>query len=334
MHSPNVDIIVPVWNNLFQTRACLAAILSCSPGVRLVVVDNGSNRETERMLEEFSEPLGENALFVKSDRNVGLVRAINMGLVLSDSDYAVIVRPHVLVSPGWLNGLIDAAKTGIATPLIYADDVRKSATNLYPKSQIETFDVSFSALALKRDMRLQIGNFDEDMDGAEWCLKDYVSRAWSHGYCTVLSAVSSVSAATETVFGSEERLGELSRVSQAICQERWGKNRQYLVYFGKNADPIQLNETVNRLLELARHGHRFTLLLHNSQYLYFKRMGWNSLHSSIDNRCLSRFFAHRDFLRQLEAVKQAIPGVITVCGAEGAVFPEDIATISIAEVAL
>ena len=54
MISPTIDILVPVWNNPFETRACLAGILSHSPGARLIVVDNASSRETELMLEEFS----------------------------------------------------------------------------------------------------------------------------------------------------------------------------------------------------------------------------------------------------------------------------------------
>ena len=95
MTTPSVDIIVPVWNTPFETRACLASILTYSPEARLIIIDNGSSRETELMLEEFSEPLGEQALFITTERNIGLVPAINRGLASSDRDFAVIVRPQV-----------------------------------------------------------------------------------------------------------------------------------------------------------------------------------------------------------------------------------------------
>ena len=108
MPLPSVDIIVPVWNNPFETRACLVAILTHSPEARLIIVDSGSSRETELMLEEFSEPLGEHALFITSERNIGLVPAINMGLASSDRDFAVIVRPHVMVTSGWLTTLLSS----------------------------------------------------------------------------------------------------------------------------------------------------------------------------------------------------------------------------------
>src|SRR5512136_108571 len=102
MPSPSVDIIVPVWNNPFETRACLAAILEHSPEARLIVVDNGSSRETELMLEEFSEPLAEQALFITTERNIGLVPAINRGLASSQADFAVVLQPRVMVGKGWL----------------------------------------------------------------------------------------------------------------------------------------------------------------------------------------------------------------------------------------
>src|SRR5450631_2568804 len=149
MKTPSADIIVPVWNNLFETRACLAAILAHSPEVRLIIVDNGSDRQTQLMLEEFSESLGDQGLFISSERNVGLVRAINMGLARSDSDFAVIVRPHVLVKPGWLEPLLEAAGDGMASPLF-----RGGGAPLLPPlprdcSLMETRSISFSVLALK-----------------------------------------------------------------------------------------------------------------------------------------------------------------------------------------
>ena len=104
MNSPTIDILVPVWNNPFETRACLATILKHSTGIRLIIVDNGSSRETELMLEEFSESMGDQGLFIKSEKNVGLVAAINLGLARSDSDYTVIVRVELTFLQGRSSG--------------------------------------------------------------------------------------------------------------------------------------------------------------------------------------------------------------------------------------
>jgi hypothetical protein len=226
MTTPPIDIIVPVWNSPFETRACLSAILGHSPEARLIIVDNGSSRETELMLEEFSEPLGERGLFIKSERNIGLVPAINRGLARSDGAFAVILRPHVLVTNGWLEALTDVAgdsRVGIVSPVFSGSGASPlcAVNNRRDCSSLDTFTVSFSALLLKNEMRMQTGFFDEGMDNGEWCLTDYVRRAWSKGYRTCATSRSLLVCGQEAVFGSEERRQGQTRASREHYLGQW-----------------------------------------------------------------------------------------------------------------
>lgn len=321
MKTPTVDIIVPVWNNLFDTRACLASILAHSPAARLIIVDNGSDRQTQLMLEEFSESLGDSGLFISSECNVGLVRAINMGLARSDSDFAVIVRPHVLVNRGWLEGLLEAARNGMASPTFTGSGAPRLPAPARDCPQMETCSVSFSVLALKGEMQMLIGGFDEQLDGGEWCLRDYVSRAWSRGYRTCVTTRSVVQCGQETVFGSDIRRQELASASSTCYQERWGSGSHFVVYFGRETDASGLADTVETILEGARQGHRFTLILHRRQAALFRRLGWHALHTAIELRVLSLFMARRDLRRTLAALNAASPEMITVRGAAGLDFP-------------
>lgn len=324
MNAPTVDIIVPVWNSPFETRACLAAILAYSPDARLIIVDNGSSRETELMLEEFSETLGERGLFIKSERNVGMVPAINIGLARSDSDFAVILRPHMQVTRDWLSGLLDAAQSpqaGLVSPVFIGSDAPQLPPITDGSSLIETFGITFAALALKGEMHMLIGGFDEGMDGGEWCLKDYVRRAWSRGYHTCVTSRSRVVFGKEAVFGSNERRQQQLRSSRASYQERWGSGRHYSIYFGSNTDACCLSDSIETILEGARQGHRFTLLLHRRQASDFRRMGWSALHTGIALRRLSLFRPQRDLLRQVSALQAAVPDIIQVQGMEDTAFP-------------
>lgn len=321
MKTPSTDIIVPVWNSLFETRACLAAILAHSPEARLIIVDNGSNRQTQLMLEEFSESLGDNGLFISSERNVGLVRAINMGLARSDSDFAVIVRPHVLVKAGWLEPLLQAAGEGMASPVLTGSGAPPLLPPARDCSQMETCSISFSVLALKGEMHMLIGGFDEELDGGEWCLKDYVSRAGSKGYRTSISSLSSATCGTEPVLGSNIRRQELASASRTACRERWGTGSHFVVYFGQLTDAAGLAETIETILEGARRGHRFTLLLHRRQAAVFRRMGWLSLHTSIETRILSMFMTQRNLRHNLDALRSLFPYMIPVRGVDEAVIP-------------
>lgn len=324
MRSPSVDIIVPVWNNPFETRACLASILQHSPESRLIVVDNGSSRETELMLEEFSEPLGDEGLFIKSERNLGMIPAINIGLARSDGDCAVILRPHVRVTGGWLSGLLAACQAphaGIVSPLFDGSGAPDILPLTSGCSMMETFDVSFCALALMGEMHRQLGGFDEGLDSGEWCLKDYVRRAWSKGFHTCITSRSLVVCGEETVFGSDERRRQQSGFSRDSFRERWGIGRHYAIYFGRDSAAAGLADSIETIVEGARQGHRFTLLLHRRQAADFQRLGWNARHTGIELERLSPLMPQRDLLRRFAALQAAVPDVIAVRGPDGGPFP-------------
>lgn len=324
MKSPSVDILVPVWNNHFETRACLAAILEFSPEARLIVVDNGSSRETELMLEEFSESLGDQGLFIKSERNIGLVPAINMGLARSDSDFAVIVRPHAMVNAGWLAPLLDSAEeagAGIVSPVftgINAPCLPALATGC---TLMESCMVSFSVMLLRGEMRIMAGTFDERLDGGKWCLREYVRRVADKGYRTCITSRSVVACSDEAPFGSAERRSVLENNSKKAYLDCWGLSKQHAVYFGKSVQAADLNNTIDAILDAARRGHSFTLLLHRRQFSDFRRMGWNSLHTGIKLHKLSTLLPQRDLLKKLALLRADAPELVSAKGGDAAMVP-------------
>lgn len=314
MKTPTVDIIVPVWNRPTETRACLASILTHSPDARLIIIDNGCNRETQLMLETFMEQLGDDGLFISSERNIGLVAAINRGLASSDSDYSIIVQPQATVSSGWLAPLIDAASQGIGSPLIKGGSISEAKIPRH-SFKIETRQISFATVALKTEMRLLIGDFDEGLDGGEWCLKDYVSRANSRGYQTFFTPASVVSSTPETVLGSPARRYEQSKQSRARYYERWGINKSYAIPYA-GIDLLNHEDIIRVILEGARRGNRFTLFLQRKQAALFKRMGWDCLHSGIEIQRLSIFMSLRDQNKRLATLLTKSPDTVLLSTAD------------------
>lgn len=325
MKSPTIDILVPVWNNPFETRACLAEILSHSPGARLIIVDNGSSRETELMLEEFSESLGDQGLFIKSEKNIGLVAAINMGLARSDRDYTVIVRPHVTVRAGWLDVLVRVAENtgaGIVSPLFSGAEAHSLPQLASGCTTMESCSVTFNALLLRSEMRMLAGVFDEHLDGNVWCLKEYVRRVAARGYRTCITANLSLVCSAAQQYGSAQRRSEMEQQSRSVYLSRWGVPRHYCVYFGKEADAASLESSVTALLDGARQGHRFTLLLHRRQYADFRKLGWNGLHVGLELHRLSLLAPARDLRRKMAALRSASPDLLAVRGVSGVTFPD------------
>jgi glycosyltransferase involved in cell wall biosynthesis len=324
MPSPTVDIIVPVWNNPFETRACLAALLEHSSEARLIIIDNGSSRETQLMLEEFSEPLGERGLFITSDRNIGLVPAINKALASSDSDFAVIVRPNVTITNGWLNRLLEAGsmqRCGIVSPVFRGSGAPPVPRPAQGCALMETFAVSFSTLLIRGELLKHTGGFDEGLDGGDWCLRDFIRRAGVAGYHTGVTSRLELQCGPETVYGSIERRQELERSSRGTYRARWGVGRHYCLYFGPERDAAGLSETVDAMVAAARLGHRFTLLLHRRQFKEFRRRVWNGLHTSIEVNQLPVLGVQRSILHRIAALHAADPDLIPVRGEQHLDFP-------------
>jgi hypothetical protein len=276
------------------------------------------------MLEEFSESLGDQGLFIKSERNIGLIAAINLGLARSDSDYTIIVRPHVSVQSGWLEALVAAAETtgaGIVSPLftgVDAPDLPKLAPGC---TIMESCTVSLATLLLRTEMRMVAGSFDEQLDGDEWCLREYVRRVVAQGYRTCLTGAIRLSCSAGQQFGSAQRRNEMIQYSRSSYLSKWGVARHYCVYFGKDADSVALEDIVTAILESARQGHRFSLFLHRRQYSDFRKMGWNGLHTGIELHQIAIFFPLRDIQRKLAALRLVSPDLLAVRGTSGVAFP-------------
>ena len=171
------DIVVPVWNDPIDTRNCLVSLAAHSPQARLILVDNGSDRETERLLEEFADILDQRALLVRSDRNLGFIRAVNRGLDRAEADFITIVRHTSIVGSGWLEPLLEFGRShrdaGLLIPRLVAGSKGKGAATAGSGGGVREEDHgSFAALVVRRELYGLIGGLAEEMDAGIWCQKD------------------------------------------------------------------------------------------------------------------------------------------------------------------
>lgn len=99
------DLIIPVYNQLGFTKACLESIRKNTllKDYRLVVVDNASTDDTLKWLSGFRD---ENMTIIANGKNLGFAKAINQGIELSRADYIGFLNNDIEVSKGWLTSLI------------------------------------------------------------------------------------------------------------------------------------------------------------------------------------------------------------------------------------
>ena len=165
-----VDIIMPVFNNLTYTQKALWALEAHTTiPCHLIIVDNGSTDGTADYLWGLEKEMGLH--IITNDANLGFAKAVNLGLVMSDSPYVIILNNDVEVGPGWLKTLIQAME---ANPHIGAMGVLSTAKtqatwegHFYPigVKVIENYrlgQLPYSCVVLRREAIDVVGLLDEE----------------------------------------------------------------------------------------------------------------------------------------------------------------------------
>lgn len=120
--SHDIDIIIPVYNALYDVQHCVQSILdnSNSLSIRLIVVNDASGEETTQLLRYFDK--AESCiLLVENENNQGYAQTVNVGMSLSTARYVVLLNSDTVVSENWLEKLICCAESdpaiGIVSPV-------------------------------------------------------------------------------------------------------------------------------------------------------------------------------------------------------------------------
>ena len=79
-----ISVIIPVYNHLELTRACLDSLRGTSAPFELVVVDNASTDGTEGFFRRWALPFP--LRYERNAGNLGLIRALNQGAALATGD--------------------------------------------------------------------------------------------------------------------------------------------------------------------------------------------------------------------------------------------------------
>ncbi|MFZ3207470.1 MAG: glycosyltransferase [Geobacteraceae bacterium] len=325
MENHEIDIVIPVWNRPVETRNCLVNLLKHSPFARFILVDNGSDKETELILQEFAEHLVHRALLLRNDVNQGYVRAVNRGLARGEGAFVAVLRNTSLVSAGWLEPMVAFATArpdaGLLIPRLTADYTDGKRLERCAAAPIETDHASLSAMLVSRPLYSTIGGLDEELDGGEWCLRDYSRRALKSGFMTFCVDGGTVRYTEDAPLGSLVRRIETLERSIAKCRERWGKTGDFCILLPKEADLSLLWGFLTVLLQGARYGHRFTVLLNPGLYKGLIKMGWRPVHENITLKPLPLLFASAAARRALACCREYQPSTVAVKATDGMEWP-------------
>jgi GT2 family glycosyltransferase len=169
------DLVIPVYDALRSTRACLASVARFAPPwARVVVVNDASGPETTAFLRAHK-----GIVLLENERNLGFVKSANRGLLYSDAPWVCLLNSDTLLTEGALERMVAGCEKdpaiGLATPLsngavnlsvrlpegedVFSFGRRVGRTS--PARYPDAVTVVGFCLLVKRDLVASLGVFDE-----------------------------------------------------------------------------------------------------------------------------------------------------------------------------
>lgn len=238
------DIIIPVWNQLSHTKRCLESIRQHADyPYRIIVIDNGSEKDTKDFLDRQKRENGE-LLVITNEANRGYIRAINQGLAAATADYICLLNNDTVVTPGWLTRMISLAESdpriGIVNPQGNVGRKLKKLTRLTEISAslmqnqgeyVELERCSGFCFLFKREVLEAVGYFDESFGMGYFEDSDYCQRAREKGYLSVRALDSYVYHYMGESFRKLKDRQKLFDKNKALFWLKWGRVPQIIYPF-------------------------------------------------------------------------------------------------------
>lgn len=210
---PRVSIVIPVYNKIHYTVACLRSLVDHAGSVpfEVIVVDDGSVDETERCLREI-----DGLRSLRNRKNLGFVGSCNAGASAAKGEFVLFLNNDTVVTSGWLEALVetfaqvpDAGLVGAR--LVYPDGRLQEAGGIIfndgsgwnygrfgdPRDPRYCFrrEVDYcsgAAILIRRELFEQLGQFDNRYAPAYYEDTDLAFAVRNAGYKVIYQPASTV----------------------------------------------------------------------------------------------------------------------------------------------
>lgn len=241
-----IDVIIPAYRGLAETRRCLESVLAARVRTphEIVVVDDAS---PEPALSAWLREAGAGGRFtlLVHERNRGFVASVNEGMRLHPGRDVLLLNSDTEVAPGWLDRIVACAardpRTGTVTPFSNNATIcsypRFAQANPLPEGTgTAVLDAAFAranagqaveiptavgfCMFISRRCLDEVGLFDEEAFGRGYGEEvDFCMRAARAGWRHWLAADTFVFHEGEVSFGGGAQ--EIRNRAQAIVDERY-----------------------------------------------------------------------------------------------------------------
>jgi GT2 family glycosyltransferase len=206
---PTTSIIIPCYNRIAYTEACLTALRETLPHNfrgEIIVVDDASTDETATRLKHWS-CLDKRLKILRNQENAGFITSCNRGARAATGEIIIFLNNDTLPLPGWLPPLLqifhDYPKAGaVGGKLLYPDGRLQEAGGIIfsdgsganfgkgdydPDAPLYNYvrEVDYCSgalLATKRSLFEELGGFDTYYCPAYYEDTDYCFKLCEKGY--------------------------------------------------------------------------------------------------------------------------------------------------------
>ena len=204
--TPLASIIILTYNNLDYTRQCLESIYNQTdePEFEIILVDNASQDGTPEYLSSFAKQ-HPNVQLILNHENNGFAHGNNQGAAISSGDYLVFLNNDVIVTQGWLTGLIRHLQDptiGMVGPVTnFSGNESRIQVDYQDISQMQEFAkrytqanrgrifeikmLAFYCVALRRQVFFDVGGLDQRYKIGMFEDDDFARSLHEKGYKTI-----------------------------------------------------------------------------------------------------------------------------------------------------
>lgn len=211
--NPAVSVVIPVYNQIHYTYACLLSILENTQDVtyEIIIADDVSTDATKEL-----SLYAENVVVCRNQTNQGFLRNCNNAAKAARGKYVMFLNNDTQVTPGWLSSLVTLIESDptigmVGSKLVYPDGRLQEAGGIiwsdgsgWNYGRLDNPDkpeynyvkdvdyISGAAILLSVELWKQIGGFDDRFAPAYCEDSDLAFEVRKAGYRVVYQPLSKV----------------------------------------------------------------------------------------------------------------------------------------------
>ena len=244
--NPVISIIVPVYNEISQTIACLKSIYQQRVSVtyEVIIADDASPDPFHKVLQDIP-----GLRYVRQPENLHFLLNCNRAAEIARGEYLIFLNNDTLVKPGWMENLLatfrEHGNVGIAgSKLVYPSGELQEAGGIiwedasgwnWGKGQnadhpiynfVRDVDyISGASLMIPTSLWREIGGFNENLEKAYYEDTDLCFKVREMGYRVVYQPASVVIHIEGLTSGTDLNAGQkqYQLVNQKIFKDRWAE---------------------------------------------------------------------------------------------------------------